>query len=310
MPIEFREVSFGPLTGLNAGAPAHAIIGLIGEKGCGASELLRLAAGVDVPASGEISGPAERRYAGPQDPVSPAPVDLLALDHSLGKYDAVVRARTCVSLDLLRRAGATVMVAAHQEDLLERLCDEIWWMHEGRIVVKGDPAETIKRYRHHVAGRIEAWGATLKQRLDPRNRFGNGTAEIEAIELFNAQGTPSTTLKSGTEASVRITLRFREDLVDPVIGVLVRTRIGLEVYSVNSQIEGLKTGVCTAGQALKVVFQLRCELGAGSYTITAAAQDLDGTVHDWLDDALAFVVVDDRPASGIANLHARVSIEA
>jgi lipopolysaccharide transport system ATP-binding protein len=310
MSLEFRDVRFGPLSGLNAAAPAHAVIGLIGEKGCGITEFLRLAAGLEAPESGEVSGPAERRYAGPQDPVSPAPVDLLALDHSLGKYDAVVRARTCVSLDQLRRAGATVLLASHQEDLLEHLCDEVWWLHDGRIASKGAPAETLKRYRNHVASRIEAWGATLKPRLETSGRFGTGDAEIESIELLNGHGTPATTWKSGAETAARITLRFREAVANPVIGILIRNRIGLEVYGVNSSIDGLHIGPCSAGQTLRIVFHLRCELGAGSYTLTAAAQDPNGGVYDWLDDALAFVVVDDRPASGIANLHARVSVEA
>jgi lipopolysaccharide transport system ATP-binding protein len=95
-----------------------------------------------------------------------------------------------------------------------------------------------------------------------------------------------------------------------VIGVLIRTRIGLEAYGVNTRVDGMKLGPCEAGQLLKVRFQFQCELGAGNYTLTAAAQDPDGTIHDWLDDAVGFVVVDDRPAAGIANLHARVTLEA
>jgi len=215
-----------------------------------------------------------------------------------------------VSLDQLRRAGATVLLASHQEDLLEHLCDEVWWMHEGRIAAKGSPGETLKRYRTHVAMRIEAWGATLKPRLEVASRFGTGDAEIESIELLDSNGAPAAAWKSGAEASARITLRFRDAIADPIIGILIRNRIGLEVYGVNTRVEGLHIGPCAAGQTLKGNFQLRCELGTGSYTLTAAAQDSSGGIHDWLDDALAFVVVDDRPASGVANLHARVTIEA
>src|SRR4051812_4782620 len=98
MSIDFRDVSYGPLSGLTIAAPSHAIIGLIGEKSSAITEVLQLAAGVENPASGEIVAPENRRYTGPSDAVSPAPVDLLALDHSLAKYDAVVRARTIVSL--------------------------------------------------------------------------------------------------------------------------------------------------------------------------------------------------------------------
>lgn len=310
MSIEFRDVSFGPLSGLSVAAPSHAIVGLIGEKGSGITEILQLAAGIESPTSGHVIAPEDRRFAGPQDAVSPAPVELLALDQALGKYDAVVRARTIVSLERLRRSGATVLLASHEEDLLLRLADEVWWIHEGRVAAKGDPRETLHRYRTHVATRIEAWGATLTPRLDTSQRFGNQAAQIESIELLDHQGAAGIVWKSGAEVAARITLRFLEPVAEPIVGVVIRTRIGVEAYGVNTRIDGLKLGPCAADQVLKIVFQFRCELAAGNYTLSAAAQSSDGAIHDWLDDAVGFVVVDDRPTVGFVNLHARVSVEA
>src|SRR5207249_2611550 len=43
MTIEFRDESVGRLRGLSATAPGGAVIGVIGESGCGASDLLALA---------------------------------------------------------------------------------------------------------------------------------------------------------------------------------------------------------------------------------------------------------------------------
>lgn len=36
-----------------------------------------------------------------------------------------------------------------------------------------------------------------------------------------------------------------------------------------------------------------------AYTLTVATQNADGTSHDWLDDAIAFEVVDRRAAARI-----------
>jgi hypothetical protein len=46
------------------------------------------------------------------------------------------------------------------------------------------------------------------------------------------------------------------------------------------------------------------------YTLTAATQNADGSSHDWLDDAIAFDVVDTRVAAGVANLRAKVEWRA
>ena len=44
-------------------------------------------------------------------------------------------------------------------------------------------------------------------------------------------------------------------------------------------------------------------------TLTLAAQDPDGGYYDWLDDAVAFTVADERGTPGVANLRAKVSLE-
>ena len=160
-----------------------------------------------------------------------------------------------------------------------------------------------------MAARIEAWGATLKPRLEPVRRFGTQAAQIEAIELLDATGAATYTWKSGGDVAARVTLRFLEAVAEPVVGVVIRTRIGLEAYAANSRIDGLSLGACEAGQVVRLRFDFRCELGAGNYTLTAAAQDSAGTIHDWLDDAVGFVVVDDRQSTGFVNLHARVALE-
>jgi homopolymeric O-antigen transport system ATP-binding protein len=88
---------------------------------------------------------------------------------------------------------------------------------------------------------------------------------------------------------------------------MIRTRIGLNVYGTNTELEKLALGACSAGDALEVVFAFRCDLCPGEYTLTVASHDPDGVWHDWVEDAVAFSVSDHRYTAGVANLRARVS---
>src|SRR5262249_43211757 len=133
-------------------------IGIIGEDGSGKTRLLRLAAGIDRPQSGAIERPEQARLLGPLDALNLAPVPLLLIDGSLAQHDALVRERACVALDRLRRSGSIVLLVSHNEELLLRVADEVWWLHEGRFAGRGDPAETIAGYRKHIAQRARAWG--------------------------------------------------------------------------------------------------------------------------------------------------------
>ena len=58
-----------------------------------------------------------------------------------------------------------------------------------------------------------------------------------------------------------------------------------------------------------IELRFKCELCPKEYTLTAASHDPDGTAHDWVDDAVAFVVTDARYTAGVANLRARVGFE-
>jgi ABC-type methionine transport system ATPase subunit len=308
MAIQFCGVRFSPLRDLTISAPSGAVIGVIGEKGAGKGALLRLASGAVKPEAGEVIAEGERRYVGPLDALQLSPVDILLLEHSLAQHDALVRARALAGIGRLRSSGSTVLMVSHELDLLQSVSDEIWWLDAGVLERRGDPREVLDAYREHIAGKVREWGATLKSPLRPAMRRGDGRAEILSIETLGETGNPTAVWKSGENATVRVTVRYHDAVEEPVIGIMIRTRIGLEVYGTNTELEKVSTGKCAAGCRMQIEFAFRCDLCPGEYTITAASHDADGTAHDWVDDAVAIAVVDSRYTAGVANLRAKLKI--
>jgi lipopolysaccharide transport system ATP-binding protein len=99
---------------------------------------------------------------------------------------------------------------------------------------------------------------------------------------------------------------FHRAKSDPMVGILIRTRTGMDVYGTNTRIEGVELGDFAAGEELEVEFHFDCWLTAQEYTLTVATQSADGSSHDWVDDAAPFEVVDTKAAAGVANLRAEV----
>ncbi len=308
MSLAFRGVSCAPLELIDAVAPDGAIIGIIGENGAGKSRLLRVAAGLDTPSAGFVKASGDVRLLGPSDPLNLAPAPVLLIDRTFAHQDLLARERAAVALDRIRRAGVTTLLVSHDEDLIRRLCDEVWWIHEGKLAQRGDPEEVLAAYRKHVAERVRAWGESLNPPLAPKVRRGDGRAEILRVETIGDSGKPTMVWRSGERAVVKVAVRFHEAVADPVVGIMIRTRIGLNVYGTNTELEQLKLGPCAAGSTLELAFAFWCELCPQEYTLTVASHDPDGVWHDWLEDAVAFSVSDTRYTAGVSNLRAQVSL--
>lgn len=231
------------------------------------------------------------------------------LDHAFAKVDAVEKARAVSRLVEARRGGATFVLISHDEALLESCADEIWWLRDGKLVARGDPVELLTEYRRYVARAVREAGRNWEVAVAPVLRDGNGRAVLSRIELLGADSGPTVVWRSGESAAIRVTVRFDGDVEDPVIGILIRTRIGLNVYGTNTELENIHFGPMRGGDTVRVTFRFRCELCGGEYTVTLASHDPDGVWHDWLEDAVAFAVTDERYTAGVANLRAQVVAE-
>jgi len=67
-----------------------------------------------------------------------------------------------------RRSGATILLASHNMNEVERLCSEVMMMRKGRIVDRGSPRELIDRYGRDTLEQVFLDIARAGERFDPR----------------------------------------------------------------------------------------------------------------------------------------------
>ena len=232
--------------------------------------------------------------------------EILIVDEALAVGDAVFANRCVRKFQELRERKITVLFVSHDLGLVKQLSDRAILLLNGRMEAEGAPKDVINRYIGLVLEKQEAPGRK-QDRLASSFRHGDGTSEILAVELINAREESVGSFPSGEEVTVRVRCRFHKAQKDPMVGILIRTRIGMDVYGTNTRIEQKELGAMEAGDELEVDFRIACWLTPQQYTLTVATQSPDGSSHDWLDDAVAFEVVDTRVAAGVANLRADVT---
>jgi len=234
--------------------------------------------------------------------------DILIVDEALAVGDAVFANRCVSKFEELQARGVSVVFVSHDLGLVKQICDRAMFLLDGRIVIEGKPSDVINRYVGAVLEKQRAWDAEHEDRgLSYSHRHGDRQAEVVEIELIGRDGNPTRSVLSGDEVRVRVRSKFRAEQPEPMIGFLIRTRNGLDVFGTNTKIEETKLPACAPGDAVEVEFRFDCRLTPQEYTLTVAAQHADGHSHDWLDDAVSFQVLDAKARAGTANLPVEVS---
>ena len=244
--------------------------------------------------------------------------EILIVDEVLAVGDAIFVNRCVQKFEELRRRGVTVLLVSHDIALVKLLCDRALLLSRGRVAAEGDPSHVVNRYNGLVLERQRAFaeaqaappGELLVQDAPPLEysfRHGDQQAVVASVELLNEAGKPVRVLQSGEPTTVRVVIHFSEPHPRPVVGIMIRTRIGMEVFGTNTLIEEVSPPPAERGDICEVTFQFDCWLSPQEYTLTVATQSADGCSHDWLDDVLSFQVIDSRRVAGVANLQTRVS---
>jgi energy-coupling factor transporter ATP-binding protein EcfA2 len=228
--------------------------------------------------------------------------EILIVDEALAVGDAMFASRCVQKFEELKQRGVTVLFVSHDLGLVKRLAHRAILLVNGRIEAEGNPKDVVNRYVGLVVERQKRPPENGHARLASSFRHGDGASEIATVELLNQAGEPVAVAMSGEPLTVRVVARFLQDVADPIVGVLIRNRLGIDVFGTNTRVERKELGEFRAGERIEVDFRFDCLLTQQEYTITAATQHWDGSSQDWLDDVLSFRVVDSRAAAGVASL--------
>jgi lipopolysaccharide transport system ATP-binding protein len=246
--------------------------------------------------------------------------EVLIIDESLAVGDAYFQAKCVQRLREFKARGVTILFVSHDLAAVKTFCDEVILLDQGAVVDRGKPEAVLDYYNALVAKRTarqeffaieRQFAAQPDASVPAAQRSGSFEAFIRRIDLLDQHGQPARTFLSGAPGTIEIDVAFLEEIHQPTIGILIRDRLGNDVFGINTYALGVGTGDWGPGDVLRVRYRLTMQLGAGNYTVTAAVHSLDVHLYecyDWADKLLAFKIM--LPPSeafiGVARLDATV----
>jgi ABC-type polysaccharide/polyol phosphate transport system ATPase subunit len=234
---------------------------------------------------------------------------ILLVDEILSVGDVGFQARCFRRIEKLKERGTTIVFVSHDLNAMQMLCDDAILLEDGRIRASGRPKEVIDRYLSLMTNQafsvIGEGGSGRREGALPRVR-------IEAVAMTDGRGRPAARLRSGERCTVSCEIAFDGPVEEPVVSMQVKTLLGVVVYDMTTQFLGRHLAPGGMGARWRVEFPLLLHLCPGAFRfgigVAAVVNGLPVAVSG--TEALAFEVVSDHPAFGLADLHGDIVITA
>lgn len=230
--------------------------------------------------------------------------DLLIVDEALAVGDAYFQHKCYQRIKEFQAQGTTLLFVSHDPLAVKTLCSRALLIEGGKIAMDAEPAQVLDYYNALIALKehtlLEHASHIASSPAARGIRSGTGEVNITAVQLTQ-NGNETSNFCEGD--ALRITLDFSicQALPSVTVGILLRDRLGNEVFGTNTHHLGLTQPLShlKAGQQISLHFDIdRLSLGPGSYSLSVAAHGADSHLsgnYDWWDHARTLEV---GPGSG------------
>ncbi len=245
--------------------------------------------------------------------------DILVVDEALSVGDGAFQQKCMRFLADFRRKG-TVLFVSHDSGAVMSLCDRVLWLDKGAVRAAGSAREVCRRYQMAIAEDLlqpseDADGSAPDEPAqsepelmrDPRwigvsvielgdfDReapwYGHGGALIEDAGLYEPGGGRLQATSGGSAVELRIRCRAERLLTRPIVGFILRDRLGQNLLGDNTHLSYWSNPPrVAAGQVFTASFRFQMPyLAIGDYSL--APSIIEGIQSDhihlqWIEDAM------------------------
>jgi ABC-type polysaccharide/polyol phosphate transport system ATPase subunit len=225
--------------------------------------------------------------------------EVLLIDEVLAVGDEGFTRKCLDKIGEFRRRGKTIVLVTHSLGLVEKMCDDVLWLKQGRRADQGDPKRVVDAYLTYVAGGEEAL-LTQEHGKAPADapteapdapgeerghgyregRWGSREVEITGVRLLDDRDRPRHVYTPGESLTIALAVRAEASVDDFVFGIGLFTTDGVNVYGTNTHLEDFEAETLHgSGEVRLSLHDLR--LVEGTYLLDVAVHRRDGTPYDY-----------------------------
>jgi ABC-type polysaccharide/polyol phosphate transport system ATPase subunit len=233
--------------------------------------------------------------------------DILLVDEVLAVGDASFVPKCLDKINEFRRQGKTIIYVSHDLSTVERISDEVIWLKDGKIEMRGYPKRVCDAYLEYI-GKKDVKKAEVKHQeeeeegeTDREKRWGSKEIEINNVKMIDQKGKEKYIYEADEPFSIEFDVLAREQEKDFVFGIGIFNSEGISCYGTNTFIEDFRSiGISGTGKVKVHIPALN--LINGTYFLNVAVHKRDGYPFDYHHFQYSFRVTSTEKDVGILRI--------
>lgn len=256
--------------------------------------------------------------------------EILIVDEALAVGDMLFQKRCFSRMKALAEKGTTLLFVTHDIELVRTLTSRAILLEAGQMIKEGPSANVVLEYRRRMHQEESAYYQRLLNNTEEKEHdqdkkeevkdslevitgnenleFGDKDAIINGVKVLDTEGNVCNMFYPGEEITIQVQCKTRIELKNLNIGLRIRNKVGVKIYSWGSLNQDISIWSGRAGgktfwetdikanTLLVAEFKFICCLGVDLYEIQAYVSKEDDKYYrqqrmlHWVDEAAHFQV--------------------
>jgi lipopolysaccharide transport system ATP-binding protein len=156
--------------------------------------------------------------------------DILLLDEVIAVGDLSFQRKCFERIEALRAARTATIFISHNLRQVQRLCDRVIWLQEGRVRAEGDPGATIQAYQNEVVHEKTTPASGSTSALS-----GETTGEVRVVDVALCAADGVAHVVHGRPMSFAVHLEVGSRIPGAIVGLGITTSDAIVVTSLKYQ---------------------------------------------------------------------------
>ncbi len=202
--------------------------------------------------------------------------DILIVDEALSVGDMQFQLKCIEKMKSFKKEGKTILFVSHDTYSIRNFCDEVIWMKNGEVHMRGDVNGVSRQYEDYMKSMLDvpAPEAEENENVD----FNANTLSIDDIKFIESNGSVTESVQFGENLKVIVDYTLYQSITGLVGGIALFDRENKYICGLNTKLDNYKLSDKPGKYKLELEYQ-QLKLLPGTYSIDVGFFESSGLIR-------------------------------